>query len=126
MPMLRPLAALVVASTVAACAASGPDTPDEGAPVAAGASAAGPFAGSVYPVPPSHHAAPTAAEGVAHEAPHGAAPADSAVNHTLPAPADAAPHSATAPSAAPVVEPAPAVVPPAPATPEAEDHSGHR
>jgi hypothetical protein len=134
MPKLRPLAVLVAASTLAACAAGGHRVPDDDDRIdvahrdslATGSAipATLPFAGTVYPVPPSHHA-----RGASPQAPH-AAPAplpDGAAPDTARAPAIQEPAAdAASPSAQAATPAAPAAPPAAPAVePDDDEHAGH-
>ena len=135
MPMLRPLAALLAAST-AACAAGGHNVPDEAAQsgtrpdsLVAGAAipATMPFEGTVYPSPPSHRGIAAAAgahaqDGDAAASPQAPAAADTAlpVGGIVPA---APTQQPAAPGAVPTAPQQPALVPAAPDT--ADEHAGH-
>jgi hypothetical protein len=135
MPKLRPLAALVAASILAACAAGDHRVPDEGDRIdvahrdslATGSAipATLPFAGTVYPVPPSHHA-----RGASPQAPP-ASPAplpDGAALDTAAVPVVQEPATGATP---PPAQPSPPAAPPAaPAVPPADEagddeHAGH-
>jgi hypothetical protein len=134
MPMLRPLAALLAACTVAACAAGSHRVPDEDDRIdvahrdslVAGSAipATMPFEGSVYPVPASHQAA-----AVRQQRPHEAA----GPGHTAPdaengtRPDDAAPQQPQPQLQAQPTQPV-TPVPAAPVPPSTDDddeHAGH-
>jgi hypothetical protein len=151
MPMLRPLAALLAASTLAACAAGGHRVPgdDDRIDVAhrdslvAGSAipATMPFEGSVFPVPPSHQARGAGHAARTHQAaepmPAGAAQGPeqdgaTAVGDPPEAPglpvvpgASAAPASPAAPVATPRQPLAPEPAPTPPAAPGQDEHAGH-
>jgi hypothetical protein len=138
MPKVRPFAAIAVAASLAACAAGGHNVPDEAAQggfrhdsLVAGSAIPStmPFAGTIYPVPPSHHrVAGSPAPGavmspvVGAEADTTGTEATADVPSPAPAVAPSVPPATTAAPAAPrVVQPAPLSEQPV----DDDEHAGH-
>jgi hypothetical protein len=135
MPKVRPFAAFAVAASLAACAAGGHNVPDEAAEggfrrdsLVAGSAIPStmPFAGTVYPVPPSHHRVAPSPAREEVVVPVVGAEAGTVENEAgevtadVPSPAPAV-ERAAAPAAPRVVQPAPLSEQPA----DDDEHAGH-